>query len=100
MGSTVFTSADIKGTSADIKDASGRAATNAFDETEVAVEVAFAADAEAGAAESEASEAEAEVGLDTEAGTRRPSSAKAKINGPKNTSSMAATATLTSLPLT
>jgi hypothetical protein len=74
-------------TSADIGSASGREATSAWDEMEVVPEAAFAVDAEAGAAESEA-----------EAGARRPSSPRAKADDPKNTNSMAATATLTSLP--
>ena len=73
--------------SADIGSASGRAATNACDETEVVPEIAFAADAEAGAAEAGA-----------EAGAGRPSSPRAKADDPKNTNSTAATATLTSLP--
>jgi hypothetical protein len=60
-------------------------------ETEVVADAAFAADTEAGAAESEA-------GVDAEAGARRPSSPRAKADDPKNTNSMAATATLTSLP--
>jgi hypothetical protein len=83
-GSTVRTSADIGG-------ASGRAATSAWGKTEVVAEAAFAVDAEAGAVESEA-----EAG----AGARRASSLRAKADDPKNTNSMAATATLTSLPRT
>ena len=74
-------------TSADIGSASGRAAISAWDEMEVVPEAAFEVDAEAGAAESEA-----------EDGARRPSSPRAKADDPKNTNSMAATATLTSLP--
>jgi hypothetical protein len=83
-GSTVLTSSEIGG-------ASGSAvATRESGEAEVVAEAALAVDAEAGGAESEA-----------DAGTRRPSSARAsaKTDGPKNTNSMA-TATLTSLPLT
>jgi len=79
-GSVILISADIGG-------ASGREATSAWDETEVVPEVAFAVAAEAGAAEVEA-----------EAGAGRPSSPRAKTDDPKNTNSMAATATLTSLP--
>jgi hypothetical protein len=79
-GSTILISVEIGG-------ASGREATSACDETEVVAEVAFAMDAEAGAAEVEA-----------EAGAGRPSSPRAKADDPKNTNSMAATATLTSLP--
>jgi hypothetical protein len=65
----------------------GTAATSAFGETEVVAEAAFAADVEAGGAESEA-----------DAGTRRPSSARAKADDPKNANNTAATATLTSSP--
>ena len=79
-GSTVLISADIGG-------ASGRAATSAWDETEVVPEVAFAVAAEAEAAEAGA-----------EAGAGRPSSPRVKADDPKNTNSTAATATLTSLP--
>lgn len=79
-GSTVLTSVDIGG-------ASGREATSAWEETKVVSEVAFAVDAEAGAAE-----------VDAGAGAGRPSSPRAKADDPKNTNSMAATATLTSLP--
>ena len=85
-GSTVLTSVDIGG-------ASGRAATSVWGEAEVVPEAAFAADAEGVAAESEA-----EAGVDADAGARRPSSPRAKADDPKNTNSMAATATLTSLP--
>jgi hypothetical protein len=67
------------GAVSDIDGASGRTvATRAFGETEVVAEAAFA--------------------VELEAGVRRPSAASA--DGPKNTNSMAATATLTSLPLT
>ena len=79
-GSVILISADIGG-------ASGREATSAWDETEVVSEVGFAVAAEAGAAEVEA-----------EAGAGRPSAPRAKADDPKNTNSMAATATLTSLP--
>jgi hypothetical protein len=74
---------------------------------DVFAEGAFAADAEAGAAEADAGAAEADAGVaeseadvDAEAGARRPSSPRAKADDPKNTNSMAATATLTSLPQT
>ena len=82
----------------------GRAATSVWDktevrdETEVVAEAALAPDAEAGAVDSEA--AEAEVGVESEAGAPRSSSPRAKADDPKNTNSMAATATLTSFPLT
>jgi hypothetical protein len=79
-GSAVLISVEIGG-------ASGRAATSTWDETEFGSEAAFAVGAEAGAAEAE-----------VEAGTGRPSSPRAKADDPKNTNSMAATATLTSLP--
>jgi len=78
-GSAVFTSADIKC-------ASGREAANAFGETtEVVAEAVFAVELEV-------------AGVESEAGVRCPSAASA--HWPKNTASMAATATLTSLPLT
>jgi hypothetical protein len=64
-------------------------ATTAFGEVEVVAEAPFAADVEAGLAESVA-----EAG----AGTRSPSLASAKTGDPKNTNSMAATATLTQSP--
>jgi hypothetical protein len=57
------------------------------------VEAPFAAEAEAGAAESEA-----EVGADD--GEDTPWRSAARADGPNNANSMAATATLTSLPLT
>lgn len=85
-GSTVLISADIAG-------ASGRAATSTWDETEVVPEDAFAVGAEA-----VATEGEAEAAVDAEAGACRSSSPRAKADDPKNTNSMAATATLTSLP--
>lgn len=79
-GSTILISADIGG-------ASGREATSAWDEMEVVAGAAFAVDAEAGAAE-----------VDAGAGVGRSSPPRAKADDPKNTNSMAATATLTSLP--
>lgn len=79
-GSAVLISAEIGG-------ASGRAATSVWGEMEVVPGAAFAVEAEAGTAEAEA-----------EAGVRRASSPRAKADDPKNTNSMAATATLTSLP--
>jgi hypothetical protein len=87
-GSAVLTSMDIGG-------ASGRAATSAFGETEVVAEAAFAL-------EVETAESEAEAGVDAGEAKPRPSAAKADgPNGnPKTANNMAATATLTSLPLT
>ena len=58
-------------------------------------EAAFVGDAFALAVEAAES---AEAGVDADEGTPRPSAAKA--DGPNNANSMAATATLTSLPLT
>jgi len=85
-GSTVLISVDIAG-------ASGRAATSTWDETEFGAEAAFAVGAEA-----VAEEGEAEAEVEAEAGACRSSSPRAKADDPKNTNSMAATATLTSLP--
>jgi hypothetical protein len=63
-------------------------------EADAVVEDVFAEDTFAVAAEAGAAEAEGE------AGAGRPSSPRAKADDPKNTNSMAATATLTSLPQT
>jgi hypothetical protein len=77
----------------DIAGASGRAATSTWDETEFGLEAAFAVGAEA-----VAEEGEAEAEVEAEAGACRSSSPRAKADDPKNTNSMAAMATLTSLP--
>ena len=92
-GSAVFISAAVDGiaesagaaSAAGAGGASGRAATRAVALGEAGAE--FAA-------------AESERGVDAEAGARRPSSARAKTDGPKNTNSMAAMATLIGLPQT
>jgi hypothetical protein len=81
-GSTILISAEIGG-------ASGREATSASGETEVAAEVAFAV-------EVEAAESDAEAGV--EAGEGTPCRSAAKADDPNSAKNIAATATLISLP--
>lgn len=70
----------------------------AVDEEEVAVEDSFVEDAFALEVEAGVAESEAEAGVEAGEGRTRPSVAKA--DGDNNAKNMAATATLTSLPLT
>jgi hypothetical protein len=90
----------------DVGGASGSAVASrafAFGDTGVGGEEVFAAGVETGAPEADAAESVAEPGADGEASVGvRPSltRAMAAVDDPANANNMAATATLTSLPVT